>query len=58
MWIHPINSESLGRNKAKTRNQRGIPWVSVKIGIGMDWLPARVYQGAVRGIKPIFFAAC
>jgi hypothetical protein len=35
MWIHPINNESLGRNKLKTRNQIGIPWVSVNIGIGM-----------------------
>ena len=41
MWIHPINSESLGRNKLKTRNQIGIPCVSVIIGIGMYRLPAR-----------------
>jgi hypothetical protein len=38
MWIHPINSESLGRNKLKTRNQIGIPCVSVNMGIGMYWL--------------------
>ena len=44
MWIHPINSESLGRNKLKTRNQIGIPCVSVNIGIGMNTLPARVYS--------------
>jgi hypothetical protein len=44
MWIHPINSESLGRNKLKTRNQKGIPCVSVNMGIGMYWLPAKVYR--------------
>jgi hypothetical protein len=41
MWIHPINSESLGRNRLQTRNQIGIPCVSVNIGIGMYWLPER-----------------
>jgi len=44
MWIQPINSESLGRNKLKTRNQIGIPWVSVNIGIGKLLAPARVYR--------------
>jgi hypothetical protein len=43
MWIHPINSESRGRNKLKTRNQMGIPCVSVSIGIGMSRLPPRVF---------------
>jgi hypothetical protein len=38
MWIHPIKSESLGRNRLKTRNQIGIPCVSVNMGIGMYWL--------------------
>jgi hypothetical protein len=38
MWIHPIKSESLGKNKLKTRNQIGIPCVSVNMGIGMYWL--------------------
>jgi hypothetical protein len=44
MWTHPINSESLGRNKLKTRNQIGIPNFSVNIGIGMYWLPAKVHR--------------
>src|SRR5277367_4070919 len=44
MWIQPINSESLGRNKLKTRNHIGIPWVSVNIGIGKLLAPARVYR--------------
>jgi hypothetical protein len=43
MWIHPINKEILGRNRLKTRNQIGIPCDSVIMGIGMNWLPARVY---------------
>jgi hypothetical protein len=34
MWIQPINRESLGRNKLKTRNQIGIPCVNVKMGMG------------------------
>jgi hypothetical protein len=49
MWIHPINSESLGRNKAKTRNQKGIPCVSVHVGIGMYWLPAQSVQSPPYG---------
>src|SRR3984885_14274251 len=52
MWIQPINSESLGRIKAKTRNQRGIPWVRVNIGIGMDWLPAQSVSGRPQRLQP------
>src|SRR5579859_3010383 len=37
MWIHPINSDSLGKKRLRTRNHSGIPCASVKInmvGIG------------------------